>query len=68
MSIPKKEVKKMDKQTTVTARFEKDLYQKMQRWLQINGLSANQLLTKAVESYISEDRILIAVPLSKTEL
>lgn len=39
---------------TVTGRFNDPLFVKMQKWLEKNGMSANQLLAKAVEKYISE--------------
>ena len=43
---------------TVTGRFNDLLFKKMQEWLSKNGISANQLLAKAVERYISEPQVL----------
>ena len=43
---------------TVTGRFNETLFLKMQEWLQKNGVSANQLLARAVEHYISEPHML----------
>ncbi|MBP6218731.1 MAG: hypothetical protein KA436_09105 [Oligoflexales bacterium] len=48
---------------TVTGRFNNPLFLKMQEWLKQNGISANQLLAKAVERYISEAQILEPVDL-----
>ena len=48
---------------TVTGRFQDPLFSKMQEWLQKNGMSANQLLAKAIEKYISEPQALEPVTL-----
>lgn len=48
---------------TVTGRFNDPLFNKMQEWLKKNGISANQLLAKAVEKYISEAQLLEPVDL-----
>lgn len=61
-----KKVKKMDENNslhTVTGRFNSPLFNKMQEWLDKNGMSANQLLAKAVERYISEPQVLTPVEL-----
>ena len=66
MSNQKKRVRKMDENSsmhTVTGRFNGPLFYKMQEWLDKNGMSANQLLAKAVERYISEPQVLKPVEL-----
>lgn len=48
---------------TVTGRFQSQLFNKMQEWMNQNGMSANQLLARAVEKYISEPQTLDPVEL-----
>lgn len=60
----KKEKRKVDSLHTVTGKFNDALFGKMQQWLQQNGMSANQLLSKAVEQYISQPQTLEPVEMS----
>lgn len=48
----------MDNLHTVTGKFNEALFARMQEWLKKNGMSANQLLSKAVDQYISEPQTL----------
>lgn len=59
-----KKDKKVESQKTVTARINSELYARMQAWLQSNNLSANQLLNRALDQYISQEQTLKAVPIS----
>ena len=65
--MSKKEAK-VEAQKTVTARINEELYSRMQAWLKANDMSANQLLNRAVEHYISNEHTLQAVPISKENL
>lgn len=58
----------MEGQKTVTARINAELYARMQAWLQANDLSANQLLNRAIDQYISQEQPLKPVPISKEKL
>lgn len=53
-----KKVEERQQLRTVTGKFNRPLFEKMQEWLNQNGISANQLLAKAVEKYISEPQTL----------
>lgn len=63
-----KKGEKLESQKTVTARINNELYSRMQAWLETNDMSANQLLNRAVDQYISQEQTLKAVPISKGNL
>lgn len=43
---------------TVTTQFDEILFRKMQEWLQNNNISVNELLERAVVSFISQPQTL----------
>ena len=63
-----KRAKKMENNLhTVTSRFSDPLFKRMQDWLDKNGISANQLLARAVDKYISEPQVLEPVKVQEAK-